>query len=126
MQILVQCGHYIVKNDQIIEVVHGDGKMESYDSEMAVIEIMNDEKINSFVWDKLYKKELFHGFKYMELDYHEDVASTFKLIAKSKRVVCNNKPLYYYIRNPKSISHTLNPYKYYCLYRAFKEREEII
>lgn len=123
---IVQCGHFIVKDEKILEVIHGDGEVQVYDSKAAVTEIMDDEKINSFVWDKLFKRKLFDNYEFAELEYHEDVASTFKIVAKSKKMVCKNEPLYFYVRNCKSISHTLNPFKYYCSYRAFKEREYAI
>lgn len=123
---IVQCGHYIISDNTITDMIHSDGNITVHNQKEAIREIMFDETINSFAWDKLYKRELFEDFKYKNLNYHEDIASTFKLFLKSTKVVCNNIPLYYYVRNQESISHTLSPEKYYSSYKAFKERESTI
>lgn len=123
---IAQIGHYIVKNEEIIETVHGEQKIVLLKEKEIVKSIIEDKIINSFTWDKLYKKELFEEFQFINLSYHEDLASMSILLSKSKRFVCNNVPLYYYVRNEQSISHTLTPKKYYDSYRAYKLRENII
>ena len=123
---IAQIGHYIVKNDEIIETIHGNQEIVYLKENEIVKAIVEDKIINNFTLDKLYKKQLFEGFEFINLSYHEDLASMSLLLSKSKKYVCNNIPLYYYVRNEQSISHTLTPRKYYDSYRAYKLREQII
>ncbi|MDC0827350.1 glycosyltransferase [Faecalitalea cylindroides] len=123
---IVICGHSIVSNSLIIETVHSDGYVKKISGNEALYLILEDKEINSFAWDKLYRRDLFEGFIWENLTYHEDVASTFKLFQKAQNVVLYNKSLYFYRRNPKSICHTLSINKVYNSYKAFLCRDEII
>lgn len=123
---IAQIGHFIVSDNKIIDRVHANGNCVFLEENMIVKSIIEDELINSFTWDKLYRKELFDGFEFINLSYHEDLASMCILLSKSKKYICNNTPLYYYVRNTNSISHTLTAKKYYDSYRAYKIREQVI
>ena len=118
----------------MIDVVHCDFKEEKVlKSDEALIKIIEDEEINSFSCDKLFKKEVLVDYKYPNLSYHEDVAVLFKPFLKAKKVVMGNKPMYNYRRNPNSVSNTLTPIKTYHSFKAYleihntilKEKEEL-
>lgn len=123
---IAQIGHFVVSDDKIVDKVHADGECILLRENEIVKAIIGDELINSFTWDKLYRRELFDNFEFINLSYHEDLASMSILLSKCKIYVCNNIPLYYYIRNVDSISHTLTPIKYYDSYRAYKIREQVV
>lgn len=123
---IAQIGHFVVSDDKIVDKVHADGRCILLRENEIVKAIIGDELINSFTWDKLYRRELFENFEFINLSYHEDLASMSILLSKCKIYVCNNIPLYYYIRNADSISHTLTPIKYYDSYRAYKIREQVV
>lgn len=55
-------------------------------------------------WNKLYKRELFDTIRYPEGRLFEDIATTYKLVYKAKRIVMLDTPLYYYRRREGSIS----------------------
>lgn len=80
-----------------------------YDSEKlfmgkeAVNEILR-ERIDNAVWDKVYRRSLFEGIKYPAGKFFEDVATTYKVLAKSDRTGYLNKPLYHYIKRQNSIT----------------------
>lgn len=120
------CGHKIVENDKITQYIRNDNKINLYNKKEAVKKILLDDEINSFAWDKLYKRELFLNFEYPNLTYHEDLASTFKLLNKSDKIVCINKAKYNYVRNPNSICFTINPQKIFHSYLAYVERQKLI
>lgn len=123
---IVVCGHNIVSEDKIVEKVHSDGSISRINGEEALYLILEDEEIHSFAWDKIYRVDLFKNFRWEDLNYHEDVASTFKLFKKARNVILYNKPLYYYRRNPLSICHTLSINKVYNSYKAFLCRDGVI
>lgn len=55
-------------------------------------------------WNKLYHKSLFEGIDYPEGRLYEDVATTYKLVYRAKRIVMLKTPLYSYRYRRGSIS----------------------
>lgn len=70
------------------------------------------EKINRVnagfsVCNKLFHRELFSTIKFPYAKLHEDVAVIYKLIAMSKKIVEVEYKLYFYYKNPKSITKSI-------------------
>ena len=118
------CGHFVEKDGKIIEEVRNNGFTTVVSGIEACKRTILDHEINSFAWDKLYNRELFSNFAYPALFYHEDIASTFLIMSKARRVVLHNIAKYHYIRNSNSISLTMNPLKVYHSFLAYKRQEE--
>lgn len=59
--------------------------------------------IHNYAVDKLYKRELFDGVRYPEGKIFEDVFTTYKVFAKSKRAVYCDIAKYYYVQRANSI-----------------------
>lgn len=59
---------------------------------------------NYAVWNKLFCKKLFDGVCFPEGYLFEDVGTTYKLFWKATSIYYLDKSLYYYYRNPKSIT----------------------
>lgn len=53
----------------------------------ATKEILLDDKMKSFAWNKIYKRSLFDGIEYPLRRIFEDTATTYKLVYKSKRII---------------------------------------
>ena len=66
-------------------------------------EILLDKNIQSYAWNKLYKKELFDEIKYPIGKKYEDIGTTFYLLEKCNKVVVTGKSEYYYINRQDSI-----------------------
>ena len=62
-----------------------------------------------FIWDKLYRRELFinNNIKFPSI-YYEDAVTICKLMINSRAVVTTKNPCYCYCRNKQSITSTLN------------------
>ena len=85
----------------------------------------NDKYINCTVaWNKLYRKELFTGIRYPFRRIHEDEFVTYKLLAKSNKVVVIGESLYYYVQRNGSIMKSPFSKKKYDSVEAFRERVE--
>ena len=81
--------------------------LEELTSEQALkkmIDLHYDFKV--VAWNKLYKKDLFEDVRYPKGKIYEDVATTYKLVSKAKKVVYAQNPLYVYCFNPTSITKT--------------------
>lgn len=95
---IVVCGHMIV-DGKIMEKVSAVNDIRVMTGLEATKEILLDERIFSFAWDKLYLASLWKGIEYPVGVYYEDTATTYKLFEKSHRVVQIPDCLYYYRRN---------------------------
>lgn len=67
---------------RLLNKVHADGECILLRKNEIVKAIIGDELINSFTWDKLYRRELFDNFEFINLSYHEDLASMSILLSK--------------------------------------------
>lgn len=60
--------------------------------------------IDSFAWNKLYKKELFDNIRFLEGKMYEDMFIIHRLLDSASKVVVSDLPLYYYLQRSDSIT----------------------
>ena len=89
--------------------------------EEALSKILDDKEIKSFVWNKLYKKEVLTELMPKSM-YYEDYATAFKWFANTKKVAMRTVPLYHYRQRQGSIDHDIDPIKKYHFFLAEVER----
>jgi hypothetical protein len=86
-------------------------------------------------WNKLYKKELFDGIRYPANVFHEDEATTYKLLYKADIVSYIPDELYMYYQRDFSIIHEelVDRYKFFIdilwdriAYFSEKQEEELV
>jgi len=100
---IVVCGHRVVTVDgQIEETVVFDKPILLTGVE-ATIEILKDERMPSFAWNKLYKKSLFKDIRFPKGMIYEDLAVVYRYFDMAKRVYVLNKVYYNYLRRPGSL-----------------------
>lgn len=76
-----------------------------YTPEEAFEKLLKGEgELKSYLWNKLYKRELFHGIRYPDGKNYEDQFVTYQLILRAKRIAVTDWKGYYYIMNPDSIT----------------------
>lgn len=68
-------------------------------------------KITSHTWNKLYKKDLFKSINFPLNRIYEDIATTYKLFDKAKKIVITDSKLYAYIQRTNSICGSINTKK---------------
>lgn len=66
-------------------------------------EVLLDKNIQSYAWNKLYKKELFDEIKYPIRKKYEDIGTTFYLFEKCNKIVVTSEPEYYYLKRADSL-----------------------
>lgn len=115
------CGHFIVDGDNV-EPIRNNGTIKILNHVEALSSILLDDEINSFAWDKLYKRELFDGLLYPIGRRFEDIAFTYLIFNRSKRVVQANVSKYYYVRRSGSICLKINPLNQLHNFYGFHER----
>lgn len=70
-----------------------------YSQNEALLQMLLQNDFDVSACGKLYKKELFKGINYPVGKIYEDLATTYKMVAKCKKVCFVNTPIYAYRRN---------------------------
>lgn len=89
--------------------------------------LLEDKIIQSFAWNKLYKRTLFDGITYPKGKIMEDVGTTYKLFTKAEKIVVGKEPKYNYLQRSGSILHHKKA-KYYIDYfdLSYKRYKDLI
>ena len=96
------CNFYtVIDNKNIIKNV--DNGIEIYNKLEILKEILLDKKIQSYAWNKLYKRELFKDIEYPVGKKYEDIGTTFYILEKCNKIVSSGRPEYYYVTRGDSI-----------------------
>lgn len=119
------CEHYIAYDSEQLEA---GGALSSdinvYDRKNALWELIQDETIHSFAWDKLYKADLFENIAYPTRRYVQDMFTTYKLFEKCNKIVFGHEPKYYYYQRKNSIQKTRGEkldWDQFCAYKDWSE-----
>lgn len=96
---IVQCSFYIVKKDKLLYKKEKYNKKEIFTSVEAINNLFYEKNINSSIWCKLFDKEIFNDFEFLNIKKFEDFDAVYKLIKKSNKICyIDNKLYYYYVR----------------------------
>ena len=77
--------------------------IQEYNKLQILKEVLLDKKIQSYAWNKLYKRELFHKVQYPVGKKYEDIGTTFYLLEQCNKIVVTGEPEYYYFNRADSI-----------------------
>ena len=77
-----------------------------YEGNAVIKELLLHVTLKNYAWDKLYKKELLDGIKFIVGVCYEDVPFMLEVMAKAKKVVYYDSMKYYYVKHRESVSAT--------------------
>ena len=122
---IVICGHYVRSMEGlIIEKENKFFETKIYNGLKAAELVVMDNEIQSFAWNKIYKKKLFNEIKFPVGRLYEDIAVAHEILFNARKVILSEKFYYNYLRREGSIC--LDPNKankrIKDLYWVFKER----
>ena len=106
--------YYEMMDNRLLDV-QKDGTLDIMNKEEAIKELLIDKKIQSYAWNKLFKKEIFEGIIFPTGKNFEDIATTLLLFEKADKIVRLEEPKYFYLRRNDSIVGIRN-YKTYLDY----------
>lgn len=101
------CNFYNVIDDNNI-IKNSNKGIQEYNKMDILREILLDKQIQSYAWNKLYKRELFDNIKYPVGKKYEDIGTTFYILEKCNKVVVTDLPKYYYLNRADSIVNSLS------------------
>lgn len=96
------CNFYTVSQGKI-SIKNADNGINDYNRIEILKEILLDRNIQSYAWNKLYKKELFDEIKYPIGKKYEDIGTTFYVFEKCNKIVVTSEPEYYYLKRSDSL-----------------------
>lgn len=85
-----------------------------------------DRTINAYLWNKLYRRELWNGTSFPEGIYYEDFYIMPQILAKAQKAVHTGNVTYNYRQHQKGITSCLTPKKAVDICLATKERVDAI
>ncbi len=110
--------YYEYYKDKLIAVKQSD-EVQEFSKIEAIKELLIDNKIQSYAWNKLFKKELFKDLEFPVNKNFEDIATTLLLFERINKVVLLEDPKYYYVRRDDSIIGKKN-------YKTYKDYLDVI
>ena len=79
-----------------------NNKIENFDTENALREMIINGKFHQTPWNKLYKTELLKDIRFPKGRYIDDEYWTYKLFANAKKITWVNEVIYYYRQHKES------------------------
>lgn len=124
------CEHYLESEQGDLSAGGLFGpNVEKYERKEALWELVQDEVVHSYVWDKLFKKELFDGIVFPKGRYVQDMYTIYKVFMRANFVVSGHEPQYYYFIRSNSIQQSRGEkldWDQFCVYKDWYENLSII
>ncbi len=93
---------------------------------IEALRLLIENKIRSYAWNKLYKRELLAGIQFPKGKKMEDLAVMYKIFEKAEKIVNTNKTEYYYLQRSSSILGNIDMQLTNDLYGFVTERYQYI
>lgn len=91
------CAHYIERATET-KARYSSGMFTSFSSDEAIRALLVDKKIRNYVWDKLYRRDLFSEIRFPENQIFEDMAVSYRIFIQANKVVMQDSPKYHYLK----------------------------
>ena len=98
------CCHYTQRGDKLLIEAPIEDEDRLYTNREALEVLLRDQGMKNYVWDKLYKASLFQEIRFPEGKNYEDIATTYQLFYRARRLCRIPQYLYYYQIREGSIS----------------------
>ena len=96
-------------------------------AETALGELIRDDRIKNYLWNKLWRAELFRGLFFSEeIKTQEDVALVYRLVLRSGHIACCPQPQYHYRIHGRGLTQHLELIAGIGVFALRKERSEIV
>ena len=121
------CSHYI-ETAVKTRVKHSSGQFSSFSREEAIRTLVEDKRIRNYMWDKLYKRQLFAGIYFPVNRVFEDIAVSYQIFYKTQKVVMQDCPKYHYLKREGSTTQgkLYNYEKEYLLFQTVYEQVKFV
>jgi hypothetical protein len=94
--------------DEEAAVVPKETLAQTYTTEEAMLEHIQDRFFRQLIWNKLYRRKILDGVRFPEEKGIDDEFFTYQAIGKAGKLVHTDAVLYAYRQQGNSVMHTLN------------------
>ena len=98
-------GFQAFQNEEQLKFVDAKEPVQILSKEDAIRSILLTEQIGDFLWNKLYKRELFCAIRFPEGRVMEDLGTTYRLLECCEKIAYRPSPLYFYYQREDSTLH---------------------
>lgn len=99
------CGFkYVSEKGKLLNKICDDECSLVMSTEESLKEMLKMKLYSNSAWAKLYSIELFSGVRYPKGEFFEDIATTYRLFMKAKRIAYGSNALYCYLYRDSAIS----------------------
>ncbi len=119
------CGMYDCYGSKIV-AQNADEGFYLFTSKEAIEFLLGRNGTGLFAVNKLYKKEIFEEIKYPVGKIYEDAFVIVDILLKTKLVVIDSAPKYYYVHHESSITISKFSKKYYDILKAHQHNFQLI
>ncbi len=112
-------------NRKVIPALY-TGELHLFDRTEMLYALLEDNLVRSYLWARLYKRNLFDGVRFPVGLYYEDVATIFKVYYKAGKTVFSCVPKYHYRTRETSITGEYEPVRRYHYFLSFYERDKFM
>lgn len=120
------CGHVMTSNKGKPYPYLRSHKTRIMDSEEAIKRMLQVGQYESFVWNKLYRRELFDTIRFPSGHLYEDLYTMYKILDKARKIVYTKEVKYFYRQRLGSIIHTKYSAKYFDYVQASNEVRDFV
>lgn len=89
------------------KIFRGWGQSTVLTAEQALKQLLEDDHMQNYVWDKLYCRDILDGVRFPEGKCYEDTEIQYLLLNRARTVVCLPAACYHYRFRPESIVNSL-------------------
>lgn len=114
------CGYYMSYVNKEVTYCSGEG-VTIFDRDQAMLLLLRDKKLKSFLWDKLFRREVITADMPKSYRY-EDYSTLIKWFASADKVSMCFRPEYHYRQRQGSTDHEVNPVRMWHFFLAEIER----
>jgi len=97
---------YVYSDKENKEIESQQEKLYTYNQLEALKDLLYQKNIDTSLWGKLIKKDLFNNIKFPYGEIYEDFAVFYKVLLKIEKIVYSNVKKYFYMQREKSILST--------------------
>ena len=117
------CSHYKDKGGKS-KARYQSGAIHALTRNDALKALAQDKWLRNYVWDKLYKRQLFENLTFPEGCIYEDLAINYQLFFRANKVVVVDTPKYHYVlRQGSALRSRYNPQKELQLFQAVCQQD---
>lgn len=122
---IVECG-FSIDQKEVLDQAFNVFVETVYDSQMAMVEHLDDIIFRQVIWNKLYKAKTVEKIKFVEGKVIDDEFWTYRAIGNATKLVRIENKLYFYRQQDDSVMHQSYSLKRLVTIEAHIERHEFI